>query len=126
MSGSLRRNGASLAFGSDWPAAPLDPIAGVFTAVNRTTPEGEPDGGWLPEERVSLAEAIRAFTSGAAWASFDEQRKGTLERDMLADIVILSADIFALPPERLLEAEVVTTIVDGRVVYRRDAAETDH
>ena len=75
---------------------------------------------------MPLADAIRAFTSGAAWASFDEQRKGTLERDMLADIVILSADLFALPPDRLLEAEVVMTIVDGKIVYRRDAAETDH
>ena len=125
MSGSLRKAGAALAFGSDWPVAPLDPLRGIFVAVNRTDLEGEPDGGWMPEERLSLTDAIRAFTSGAAWASFDEQRKGTLEPDMLADIVILSEDIFALPPERLLEAEVVMTIVDGKVVYRRDATETD-
>ena len=72
-----------------------------------------------------LADAVRAFTSGAAWASFDEQRKGTLARDMLADIVIISEDLFALPPERLLEAEVVMTIVDGKIVYRRDPPETD-
>ena len=88
--------------------------------------DGEPEGGWTPEERLSLTDAIRAFTSGAAWASFDELRKGTLDRDMLADIVVLSGDIFALPPERLLEAEVVVTVVDGRIVYRRDAVETDH
>jgi predicted amidohydrolase YtcJ len=125
MSGSLSKAGAPLAFGSDWPAAPLDPLRGIFVAVNRTDFEGEPDGGWQPEEKVTLAEAIRAFTSGAAWASFDEQRKGTLARDMLADIVILSADLFALPPERLLEAEVVMTIVDGKIVYRRDVPETD-
>ena len=76
---------------------------------------------------MTLAEAIRAFTSGAAWASFDDQRKGTLAREMLADIVILSEDLFALPPERLLQAEVVMTIVDGKIVYRRDpASETDH
>jgi predicted amidohydrolase YtcJ len=126
MSGSLLESGAPLAFGSDWPVAPLDPLRGIFVAVNRTGFDGEPAGGWRPEERVSLADAIRAFTSGAAWASFDEQRKGTIERDMLADIVILSEDLFALPPERLLEAEVVITIVDGTIVYRRDAAETDH
>jgi hypothetical protein len=125
MSGSLVQAGAPLAFGSDWPVAPLDPLRGIFVAVNRTDFEGEPDGGWEPEEKLTLADAIRAFTSGAAWASFDEQRKGTLARDMLADIVILSEDLFALPPERLLEAEVVMTIVDGKIVYRRDLAETD-
>jgi predicted amidohydrolase YtcJ len=126
MSGSLEKSGAPLAFGSDWPVAPLDPLRGIFVAVNRTNFDGEPADGWIPEERLSLADAIRAFTSGAAWASFDEQRKGTIERDMLADIVILSADVFALPPDRLLEAEVVMTIMDGKIVYRRDAAETDH
>ena len=121
MSGSLLRGGAPLAYGSDWPVVPLDPLRGIFVAVNRTSFEGEPDGGWMPEERLSLREAIRAFTSGAAWASFDELRKGSLERDMLADIVILSADVFALPPDRLLEAEVVMTIMDGKVVFKRDA-----
>ena len=123
MSGSLVKSGAPLAYGSDWPVASLDPMRGIFVAVNRTSFEGEPEGGWMPEERLSLREAIRAFTSGAAWASFDELRKGTLERDMLADIVILSADIFSLPPDRLLEAEVVMTIMDGKVVFRRDAPE---
>ena len=78
MSGSLSKGGARLAFGSDWPVAPLDPLRGIFVAVNRTDLEGEPEGGWKPEEKVSLADAIRAFTSGAAWASFDDQRKGTL------------------------------------------------
>ncbi len=124
MSGSLAKGGAPLAYGSDWPVVSLDPMRGIFVAVNRTSYEGEPEGGWMPEERLSLRDAIRAFTSGAAWASFDELRKGTLERDMLADIVILSADIFSLPPDRLLEAEVVMTIMDGKVVFRRDAPES--
>ena len=123
MSGSLARGGATIAFGSDWPVVDLDPLVGIFVAVNRTSREGEPEGGWLPGERLTLGEAIRAYTSGAAWASFDEQRKGTLEPDMLADIIILSEDIFALPPDRLLDAEVVMTIMDGKVVYRRDGAE---
>lgn len=123
MSRSLARAGATLAFGSDWPVADIDPLVGIFVAVNRTTTDGEPEGGWTPGERLSLEDAIRAYTSNAAWASFDEQRKGRLEPDMLADIIILSKDLFALPPERLLEAEVITTIVDGKVVYRRDTAE---
>lgn len=125
MSGSLLEKGATLVFGSDWPVVSLDPLRGIFVAVNRTTVEGEPDGGWTPDEKLGLADAIRAYTVASAWASFDDQRKGALERDMLADIVILSADIFALPPDRLLEAEVVTTIMDGKVVYRRsDVSET--
>jgi hypothetical protein len=74
---------------------------------------------------LSLAQAVDAYTRGAAWASFDELRKGTLERDHLADLVILSADIFALPPARLLDTRVVFTIVDGKVVYRREAPSTD-
>ncbi|MCC7177253.1 MAG: amidohydrolase [Acidobacteria bacterium] len=123
MSRSLAGAGATLAFGSDWPVADIDPLLGIFVAVNRTTTDGEPEGGWMPGERLSLEDAIRAYTSSAAWASFDEQRKGRLEPDMLADIIILSKDLFALPPDRLLEAEVVTTIVDGEVVYRRDTAE---
>jgi predicted amidohydrolase YtcJ len=125
MSGSLVKSGAPLAYGSDWPVAPLDPLRGIYVAVNRTDTGGEPRGGWNPDEKVSLADAVRAFTSGAAWASFDDQRKGTLARDMLADIIILSTDLFALPSERLLEAEVVMTIMDGKIVYRRDASETD-
>ncbi|MDH4062907.1 MAG: amidohydrolase [Acidobacteriota bacterium] len=126
-SASLLGAGATLVFGSDWPVVDLDPLVGIFVAVNRTSADGVPDGGWVPDERLSLADAINAFTSGGAWASFDDQRKGSLERGMLADIVILSEDLFALPPERLLEAEVVVTVMDGKVVYRRDAPETtDH
>jgi predicted amidohydrolase YtcJ len=121
MSGSLLKQGAPLAFGSDWPVASIDPLLGIFVAVNRTTPEGDPPGGAEPAERLSLTDAIRAYTQGSAFAAFDDQRKGTLEPDMLADIVILSDDLFALPSSRLLEAEVVVTIMDGKVVYRRAA-----
>ena len=77
------------------------------------------EGGWIPRERLTLRQAIDAYTRDAAWASFDEHRKGSLERDMLADIVILSKDIFSLPPARLAEAEVAVTIFDGKVVYQR-------
>jgi predicted amidohydrolase YtcJ len=122
--GSLAKSGAVVAFGSDWPAATLDPLMGLHVAVSRTTPEGEPEGGWSPTERFSLAQAIDAYTRNAAWATFDEHRKGTLERDMLADIVILSRDIFALAPARLAETAVTVTIFDGKIVYQR-SAETD-
>ena len=113
---------AALAFGSDWPVVTLDPRAGIHMAVTRTTAEGLPEGGWHATERIPLTAAVDAYTSGAAWASFDEQRKGTLARDLLADIVILSADIFA-PDARVMDAVVETTIFDGKIVYTRPAPE---
>ncbi len=123
--GSIAKAGGRLAFGSDWPVVTLDPLLGLHVAVNRTTPEGEPEGGWSPAERLSLGRAIEAYTRDAAWASFDEHRKGTLERDMLADLVILTEDIFANPTSRLAEAEVAFTIFDGKVVYTRSTATND-
>lgn len=107
---SLSAAGAHLAFGSDWPRLPLDPLAGLRAAVTRP--------GLQAPEQLTLKSAINAWTSGAARASFDEHRKGTIEPDMLADIVILSTDIFA-GPAKLVEADVVMTIFNGKVVYRR-------
>jgi len=121
---SIVKAGGRLAFGSDWPVMTLDPIMGLHVAVNRTTVEGLPDGGWLPAERLSLRTAIDGYTSDAAWASYDEQRKGVLARDMLADLVVLSEDIFAGPAARITDAEVMVTIVDGKVVYRREPLDT--
>jgi predicted amidohydrolase YtcJ len=108
-----------LAFGSDWPAASLNPMLGLHTAVTRTTPEGEPEGGWFPAERLALTAAVDAYTAGAAWASFDEQRKGTIAAGMLADLVVLTSDIFTAPPTRLADTNVAATIFDGKVVYKR-------
>jgi predicted amidohydrolase YtcJ len=107
---SLSAAGAHLAFGTDWPRLPLDPLAGLRAAVTR--PEIQ------AAEQLTLKSAINAWTSGAAWASFDEHRKGTIKPDMLADIVILSTDIFA-GPAKLAAADVVMTIFDGKIVYRR-------
>jgi predicted amidohydrolase YtcJ len=116
---SIRKAGGRLAFGSDWPVVRPDPRLGVLVAVTRSTPDGLPPGGWYPQERLPLAQALEAYTSGAAYASFDEQRKGRLAGGQLADIVVLSKDLFALPAGKLLEAEVTYTIFDGRVVYQR-------
>jgi predicted amidohydrolase YtcJ len=121
---SIAKTRGPLAFGSDWPVMTFDPKMGLHVAVTRTTPEGLPKGGWIPAERLSLRRAIQVYTRDAAWASFDEQRKGTLVRDMLADIVVLSDDIFSAPPARLTTTEVAVTIADGKVVYRREAPET--
>jgi len=115
---SIMAAGGRLAFGSDWPVVTIDPRAGIDTAVTRMTADGEPDGGWYPTERIPLTAALDAYTSGAAWASFDEQRKGTLARDLLADVVVLSSDIFQ-PDARVIDAFVDTTIFDGKIVYTR-------
>ncbi len=119
---SIARAGGRLAFGSDWPVVTIDPMVGLNMAVNRTTPEGTPEGGWYPNERVALARALEAYTSGAAYASFDEQRKGRLAPGMLADMVVLSKDVFELPASKLLDAVVTHTIFDGKVVYERPAS----
>jgi predicted amidohydrolase YtcJ len=121
MSGSLLRSGAHLAFGSDWPVVSLDPRFGLHVAVTRTSTDGLPAGGWLPAEKVPLADALRAYSAGGAWASFDEQRKGTLQPGMLADVVILTNDLFAEPPPSLLDTRVAVTIFDGHVVYQRES-----
>ncbi len=121
---SIAKAGGRLVFGSDWPVMTLDPMMGLHVAVNRTTVEGLPEGGWLPAERLPLRKAIDAYTSDAAWASYDEQRKGVLARDMLADLVVLSDDIFAGATAHLTEVQVMVTIVDGKVVYRREPLET--
>lgn len=121
---SIAKAGGKIAFGSDWPVVTIDPLMGLHVAVNRTTLDGLPEGGWRPAERLPLRKAIDAYTRNAAWASYDELRKGTLSRDMLADLVVLSDDIFSMPPGRITDAHVVVTIADGKVVYRRDAPET--
>ena len=120
---SIARAGGRLAFGSDWPVMTFNPLRGLHVAVTRTTPDGLPAGGWIPSERLTLRKAIDAYTSGAAWASFDDQRKGQIARDMLADIVVLTDDIFSGPAGRLTTTEVAVTIADGKVVYRRDPPE---
>jgi predicted amidohydrolase YtcJ len=124
MSGSLLRSGAHLAFGSDWPVVSLDPRFGLHVAVTRTSPDGTPAGGWMPAEKIPLADALRAYTAGGAWASFDEQRKGTLEPGMLADVVIFSSDLFAQDPPRVLDSQVAVTIFDGKVVFDRDRVQS--
>jgi predicted amidohydrolase YtcJ len=117
--GSISAGGGRLAFGSDWPVVTLDPRFGVNMAVNRTTPEGTPAGGWHARERVPLRTALDAYTSGAAYASYDEQRKGTIAPGMLADLVVMTRDMIGLPSARFLDAEVAVTVFDGKVVYER-------
>src|SRR5439155_3717602 len=96
---SLLDHGAGLAFGSDWPVAPLDVLAGIDAAVNRRTLDGKHPDGWFPEQRITVEEAVRAYTHGSAFAGFQEKDRGTIAAGKLADFVLLSRDIFA-PAEK--------------------------
>ncbi|HXM39509.1 MAG TPA: amidohydrolase [Gemmatimonadales bacterium] len=116
---SLLDSDAPLAFGSDWTVAPLDPLLGVYAAVTRRTLDGRNPGGWVPEQKISVGEALRAYTSGNAWATFMEQKWGTLAPGRYADVVVLDRDLFAVPPESLGAVKPRYTIVGGKVVYRK-------
>jgi len=116
---TLLDTGARLAFGSDWTVAPLDPILGVYAAVTRRTLDGRHPDGWVPEQKISVAEALRAYTAGNAYATFDEARRGTLTAGADADLVVLDRNLFTTPADSLDQARVRYTIVGGRVVYRR-------
>ena len=114
---SLLDAGANLAFGTDWTVAPLDPMLTVYGAVTRRTIDGKNSKGWVPEQKISVEEAVRAYTVGSAYAEFQDQAKGTLTPGKLADFVILSNDIFKIDAKDIEKVKVVMTIVDGRVVY---------
>lgn len=116
---SLEKAGARLIFSSDWPATiSVDPIRGLHNAVNRRTIDGRPPGGWIPQERISLESALRAYTYNGAYASFEESIKGTLTEGMLADAVVLSQDLFRIDPMDIYKTKVVMTIFNGKIVYR--------
>ena len=116
---SFLEAGVPLAFGTDWPVAPLDPRVGLYSALTRELREGGPPGGFEPQERLTLEQALHAYTRGSAYAEFTERRKGTLEPGRLADLVVFGADLFAIPPREILETPVDLTIVGGRVVFER-------
>jgi len=119
---SLLDAGATLAFGSDWTVAPLDPLLGVYAAVTRRTLDGKNPGGWVPEQKITVEEAVRAYTVGSAFAEFAEARKGTLTAGRLADLVVLSGDIFQIDPVEIEKVRVRLTLVDGRVVYEANGS----
>jgi hypothetical protein len=114
---SLLDSEATLAFGTDWTVAPLNPLLTIYAAVTRRTLDGKHPAGWVAEQKISVAEAVRANTLGSAYAEFQEQDKGTIEVGKLADIVMLSRDIFAIDPIEIEKVKVLMTIMDGRVVY---------
>jgi len=117
---SMLDAGAPVAFGSDWPVAPLSPILGIYAAVTRATLDGKHPDGWFPEQRLTVAEALSAYTQGSANAAFQENEKGSITPGKLGDVVVLSDDLFTIPPAKIKDAHVVMTIVGGKVVYQVD------
>ncbi len=110
-------HGVRLAFGTDWDVVPLDPILTVYAAVTRSTLDGKHPDGWFPEQKLTVAEAVEAYTMGSAYAEFQEREKGSITPGKLADMVILSDDIFKIRPELIRNVKVETTIVGGKVIY---------
>ncbi|MGH7482957.1 MAG: amidohydrolase, partial [Longimicrobiales bacterium] len=127
---TLEDAGVLLSFGSDWPGTnaswyPAEPIKGIYAAVTRMTLEGEPAGGWFPEERVSVETALRAYTLNNAWAAGEQDLKGSIVAGKLADLVVLDRDPFEVEPAALDELRVLLTIVGGEVVYRAPEATSE-
>ena len=116
---SLLDAGVCLAFGSDWWVAPISPLAGIYAAVTRRPIDGSQPEGWVPEQKISVKEAVHAYTVGSAFASFQDHRKGSLEPGKLADIAVLSDDIFSMPAEVIAQVKVDATIAGGKVVFDR-------
>jgi hypothetical protein len=97
--------------------APLDPMLSIYAAVTRRTLDGKNSEGWVPEQKISVEEAVRAYTMGSAYAEFQDSEKGSITPGKLADLVMLSRDIFKIDPKEIEKVKVLMTIVDGRIVY---------
>jgi len=114
---SLLDAGAHVTFGSDWPVATLDPLTGIYAAVTRRTADNLNPNGWQPQEKITVAEALRAYTAESAWAGFQEGKVGVLKAGALADFAVLSRDLFTSPPAQIADIKVVRTVVGGRDVF---------
>lgn len=117
---SLLKSEAKLAFGTDYDVEPVSPFRGLYACVTRESPQGGPPGGWEPQEKISLNDCIRAYTSGSAYAEFEEGKKGELKVGEFADFVILSNDLTKIPANEILKTEVLQTVVGGRTVYQKN------
>jgi hypothetical protein len=116
---SLLEAKVRLAFGSDWFVAPATPIEGIYAAVTRRTLDDKNPGGWIPDQKIGVEDALRAYTANAAYAEFKEKEKGTLAKGMLADLVILDRDLTRIAPENIRDTKIVMTVVGGKAVYER-------
>jgi predicted amidohydrolase YtcJ len=118
---SLLDAGAALTFGSDWTVAPIDPLKGIFAAVTRETIDGANPDGWVPEQKITVEEALRAYTSTNAWAGFMESQSGTLSKDKLADFVVLSRNLIDIDPDSIPDIRVLRTVIGGKDAFVLDA-----
>lgn len=118
---SFLDHGVITCFGSDWTVGPLNPLEGIYAAVTRRTTDGKNPGGWIPQERITVEEALRAYTVTNAYAAFEERDKGSIVPGKFADLVVLSKNILTIPPEEIARVVVDLTVVDGTVVYQREA-----
>jgi predicted amidohydrolase YtcJ len=116
---TLLNNGAILAIGSDYPVVELNPMLQIYRAVTRVHDDGEPKGGWNPQEKLTIAEVLRGYTAGAAYAASVEKDIGTLEKGKLADIIVLDQDLFEIPTEKILQTKAILTVMDGKIVFER-------
>jgi predicted amidohydrolase YtcJ len=114
-------HGVRLAFGTDWEVAPLDPMLSVYAAVTRATLDGKNPNGWFPDQKLSVAETIEAYTMGSAYAEFQEKEKGSITPGKVADMVLLSDDIFAIAPEKIRNVKVLKTYIGGKMVWDSSA-----
>ncbi len=110
-------HGVRLAFGTDWDVAPLNPMLGLYAAVTRATLDGKNPKGWFPEQKLTVAEAVEAYTMGSAYAEFQETDKGSITPGKLADMVLLSDDILSIDPAKIRDVRVVKTFVGGKMVW---------
>jgi predicted amidohydrolase YtcJ len=117
---TMKKNGVRLAFGTDYDVEPINPMRGLYACVTRELPEGGPAGGWQPQEKISLEDCIRAYTSGSAYAEFSEGRKGELKAGELADFIVLSGDLTKMPASQFTKTTVLRTVVGGRTVYQKN------
>jgi predicted amidohydrolase YtcJ len=114
---TMLNNGVRLAFGTDYDVEPISPFRGLYACVTRERPDGGPKNGWQPQEKISLEDCIRAYTSGSAYAQFEEGKKGELKQGEYADYIILSSDLTKIPPAQFTKTRVLRTVVGGRTVY---------
>ncbi|MBW8865794.1 MAG: amidohydrolase [Acidobacteria bacterium] len=117
---TLLDKGVRLAFGTDWTVAPLNPLLTLYAATTRATLDGKNPNGWVPEQKLTIDEAMAAYTSGSAFAEFQERDKGRIARGQLADLAILSEDIFSIPAARIKDVKVLATIAGGTLVHQRN------
>jgi predicted amidohydrolase YtcJ len=118
---TFRAHNVRVAFGTDWPVEPISPYLGLFAAVTRQSTDFQPAGGWWPQERISIADAVRCYTAEPAYATFEENDKGQIKPGMLADLVVHTRDLLAIPPAEILNTEAAITVFNGRVVHERGA-----